>query len=99
MKTSKMLLSLNCQNCVSLCFQRNVEFCQRKVQDLRGICKYWEELYLELAHIHSDELKKKELDLDYLIKEAKESLSKFEKLEAADEEEFDLYLEKFVNDI
>ena len=33
------------------------------------------------------------------IKEAKESLSKFEKLEAADEEEFDLYLEKFVNDI
>ena len=69
------------------------------IQELRGNSKSWEELNLELAHKHSDELKKKELDLDYLIKEAKESLSKFEKLEAADEEEFDLYLEKFVNDI
>ena len=69
------------------------------IQELRGNNKSWEELNLELAHKHSDELKKKELDLDYLIKEAKESLSKFEKLEAADEEEFDLYLEKFVNDI
>ena len=69
------------------------------IQELRGNSKSWEKLNLELAQKHSDELKKKDLDLDYLIKEAKESLSLFEKLEAADEEEFDLYLEKFVNDI
>ena len=40
-----------------------------------------------------------ENDLNYLSEEAKSSLEKFKKLDKHQEEEFEVYLDKFVNDI
>jgi len=69
------------------------------VTDLRNNNKTWEELNLELAKQHSDSLEKIRMDLSYLSEEAQISLGKFKELEAYNEEEFDVYLDKFVNDI
>ena len=40
-----------------------------------------------------------ETDLNYLSEEAKSSLEKFKQLENHQEEEFEVYLDQFVNDI
>ena len=58
-----------------------------------------EELNLELAKEHSNSLKGLEKDLNYLSEEAKSSLVKFKQLGNHQEEEFEVYLDKFVNDI
>ena len=47
----------------------------------------------------ANSLKSLETDLNYLSEEAKSSLEKFKKLEKHQEEEFEVYLDKFVNDI
>ena len=54
---------------------------------------------LELAKKHTNSLKDLETDSNYLSEEAKSSLEKFEKLDKRQEEEFEVYLDKFVNDI
>ena len=69
------------------------------VTDLRNNNKTWEELNLELAKQHSDSLEKIGMDLSYLSEEAQISLEKFKELGKYNEEEFDVYLDKFVNDI
>jgi len=69
------------------------------VNQLQNNNKTWEELNLELAKEHSNFLKNLETDLSYLSKEAKSSLEKFKELGSHQEEEFDVYLDKFVNDI
>ena len=69
------------------------------VNQLLNNNKTWEELNLELAKEHSNFLKNLETDLSYLSKEAKSSLEKFKELGSHQEEEFDVYLDKFVNDI
>ena len=69
------------------------------VDQLQNNNKTWEELNLELAKEHSNSLKNLETDLSYLLKEAKSSLEKFKELGNHQEEEFDVYLDKFVNDI
>ena len=71
----------------------------RIVSELQNNNKTWEELNLELAGEHSQSLKRIETDLNYLSKEAKSSLEKFNELGNHQEEEFDVYLDKFVNDI
>ena len=69
------------------------------ITDLRNNNKTWEELNLELSKQHSDSLEKIGMDLSYLSEEAQISLEKFKELEMYNEEEFDVYLDKFVNDI
>ena len=69
------------------------------VDQLKNSNKTWEELNLELAKKHSNSLKDLKRDLNYLSEEAKSSLEKFKKLENHQEEEFEVYLDKFVNDI
>ncbi|MDC3027171.1 hypothetical protein OA256_01780, partial [Gammaproteobacteria bacterium] len=69
------------------------------VDQLKNSEKTWEELNLELAKKHANSLKSLEADLNYLSEEAKSSLEKFKKLEKHQEEEFEVYLDKFVNDI
>jgi len=69
------------------------------VTDLRNNNKTWEELNLELAKQHSDSLEEIGMDLSYLSEEAQISLEKFKELRKYSEEEFDVYLDKFVNDI
>jgi len=69
------------------------------VTDLRNNNKTWEELNLELAKQHSDSLEEIGMDLSYLSEEAQISLEKFKELGKYNEEEFDVYLDKFVNDI
>ena len=69
------------------------------VDQLRNSNKTWEELNLELAQEHLNSLNKLETDLNYLSEEAKGSLKKFKQLENNHEEEFEVYLDKFVNDI
>ena len=69
------------------------------VDQLKNSEKTWEELNLELAKKHANSLKSLETDLNYLSEEAKSSLEKFKKLEKHQEEEFEVYLDKFVNDI
>ena len=69
------------------------------VDELKNSNKTWEELNLELAKEHSKSLKGLEKDLNYLSEEAKSSLEKFKKLGNHQEEEFEVYLDKFVNDI
>jgi glutamate--cysteine ligase len=69
------------------------------VTDLRNNNKTWEELNLELAKQHSDSLEEIGMDLSYLSEEAQISLEKFKELGKYSEEEFDVYLDKFVNDI
>ncbi len=69
------------------------------VNDLQSNNKTWEALNLELAKSHYDSLTKFETDLNYLSEEAKVSLEKFKNLEKQQEEEFEVYLDKFVNDI
>ena len=69
------------------------------VDQLQNSAKTWEELNLELAQEHSNSLKSLETDLNYLSEEAKSSLEKFKQLGNHQEEEFDVYLDKFVNDI
>ena len=69
------------------------------IEELKNGNKTWEELNLELAKKHANSLKSLETDLNYLSKEAKSSLEKFKKLEKHQEEEFEVYLDKFVNDI
>ena len=54
---------------------------------------------VELAKKHTKSLRSLETDLNYLSEEAKSSLEKFKKLEKHQEEEFEVYLDKFVNDI
>ena len=71
----------------------------RIVSELQNNNKSWEELNLELAGEHSQSFKRIETDLNYLSKEAKSSLEKFNELGNHQEEEFDVYLDKFVNDI
>jgi glutamate--cysteine ligase len=66
---------------------------------LKNSDKTWEELNLELAKKHSNSLKDLKRDLNYLSEEAKSSLEKFKQLENHQEEEFEVYLDKFVNDI
>ena len=69
------------------------------VDQLKNSNKTWEELNLELAKKHANSLKSLETDLNYLSEEAKSSLETFKKLEKHQEEEFEVYLDKFVNDI
>ena len=69
------------------------------VDQLQNNTKTWEELNLELAQEHSNSLKSLETDLNYLSEEAKSSLEKFKQLGDHQEEEFEVYLDKFVNDI
>jgi glutamate--cysteine ligase len=69
------------------------------VDQLKNSSKTWEELNLELAKEHLNSLNSLETDLNYLSEEAKSSLEKFKKLENHQEEEFEVYLDKFVNDI
>ena len=69
------------------------------VDQLKNSNKTWEELNFELANEHFDSLKGLETDLNYLSEEAKSSLEKFKQLENHQEEEFEVYLDKFVNDI
>ena len=69
------------------------------VDELKNGNKTWEELNLELAKKHTNSLKSLKTDLNYLSEEAKSSLEKFKKLEKHQEEEFEVYLDKFVNDI
>ena len=69
------------------------------VDELKNNNKTWEELNLELAKEHSNSLKGLEKDLNYLSEEAKSSLEKFKQLGNHQEEEFEVYLDKFVNDI
>ena len=69
------------------------------VDQLKNSDKTWEELNLELAKKHSNSLKDLKKDLNYLLEEAKSSLEKFKQLENHQEEEFEVYLDKFVNDI
>jgi gamma-glutamylcysteine synthetase len=69
------------------------------VDQLKNSNKTWEELNLELAKEHSNSLKSLEGDLNYLSEEAQSSLIKFKELENHQEEEFEVYLDKFVNDI
>ena len=69
------------------------------IEELQNNNKTWEELNLELAKKHSTSLRKIETDLDYLSAEAENSLKKFKELEEIQEENFDIYLDKFVNDI
>jgi gamma-glutamylcysteine synthetase len=69
------------------------------VDQLKNSNKTWEELNLELAKKHANSLKNLETDLNYLSEESKSSLEKFKKLENHQEEEFEVYLDKFVNDI
>ena len=69
------------------------------VDHLKNGNKTWEELNLELAKKHANSLKSLETDLNYLSEEAKSSLETFKKLEKHQEEEFEVYLDKFVNDI
>ena len=71
----------------------------RIVSELQNNNKSWEELNLELAREHSQSFKRIETDLNYLSKEAKSSLEKFNELGNHQEEEFDVYLDKFLNDI
>ena len=71
----------------------------RIVSELQNNNKSWEELNLELAGEHSQSFKRIETDLDYLSREAKSSLEKFYELGDHQEEEFEVYLDKFVNDI
>ena len=71
----------------------------RIVSELQNNNKTWEELNLELAEKHSQSLKSIETDLNYLSEEAKNSLKKFKELGNLQEEEFEVYLDKFVNDI
>ena len=52
-----------------------------------------------VAKKHANSLKSLETDLNYLSEEAKSSLETFKKLEKHQEEEFEVYLDKFVNDI
>ena len=54
---------------------------------------------MELAKKHSNSLKDLKKDLNYLLEEAKSSLEKFKQLQNHQEEEFEVYLDKFVNDI
>ena len=72
---------------------------QNIVDELKNGEKTWEELNLELAKKHTNSLRSLETDLNYLSEEAKSSLEKFKKLEKHQEEEFEVYLDKFVNDI
>jgi len=69
------------------------------VDQLKNSNKTWEELNLELAKEHLNSLNSLETDLSYLSEEAKSSLEKFKQLENHHEEEFEVYLDKFVNDI
>ena len=69
------------------------------VDQLKNSNKTWEELNLELAKKHANSLKSLESDLNYLSEESKSSLEKFKKLENHQEEDFEVYLDKFVNDI
>ena len=69
------------------------------VDQLKNKNKTWEELNIELAKKHASSLKSLESDLNYLSEEAKSSLEKFKQLENHQEEEFEVYLDKFVNDI
>ena len=69
------------------------------VDQLKNSNKTWEELNLELAKDHFNSLNRLETDLNYLSEEAKSSLEKFKQLENHQEEEFEVYLDKFVNDI
>ena len=69
------------------------------VDQLKNSSKTWEELNLELAKEHLNSLNSLETDLNYLSEEAKSSLEKFKQLENHQEEEFEVYLDKFVNDI
>ena len=69
------------------------------VDQLKNNNKTWEELNLELAKEHLNSLNSLEADLSYLSEEAKSSLEKFKQLENHHEEEFEVYLDKFVNDI
>jgi len=69
------------------------------VDQLKNSDKTWEELNLELAKKHSNSLKDLKKDLNYLLEEAKSSLEKFKQLQNHQEEEFEVYLDKFVNDI
>ena len=56
-------------------------------------------LNLELAKQHLKSLNSLKADLNYLSEEAISSLEKFKQLESHQEEEFEVYLDKFVNDI
>ena len=69
------------------------------IKELQTNDKTWEELNLELAKNHSSSLGQIESDLSYLSEEAESSLKKFKHFEELEEEDFDIYLEKFVNDI
>ena len=69
------------------------------VDHLKSGNKTWEELNLELAKEHLNSLNSLETDLSYLFEEAKSSLERFKQLENHHEEEFEVYLDKFVNDI
>ena len=69
------------------------------VDQLKNSNKTWEELNLELAKEHLNSLNSLETDLNYLSEEAKSSLVKFKQLGNHQEEEFEVYLDKFVNDI
>ncbi len=69
------------------------------ISELRNNNKTWQELNLELAEKHSKSLKKIKTDLNYLSEEAESSLEKFKSFEELEEEDFDIYLDKFVNDI
>ena len=69
------------------------------VDQLQNGNKTWEELNLELAKKHANSLRGLQTDLNYLSEEAKSSLEKFKQLENHQEEEFEVYLDKFVNDI
>ncbi len=69
------------------------------IEELKNGNKTWEELNLELAKKHANSLMSLENDLNYLSEEAKRSLEKFKKLDKHQEEEFEVYLDKFVNDI
>ena len=69
------------------------------IEELQNNNKTWEELNLELAMGHSDSLKNKKVDLQYLYEEAKSSLKKFNDAERREEELFDSYLENFIKSI
>jgi len=69
------------------------------VNQLKNNNKTWEELNLELAKRNANSLMDLETDLNYLSEEAKSSLEKYKQLENHQEEEFEVYLDKFVNDI
>ena len=68
-------------------------------KSLKNSNKTWEELNLELAKEHLKSLNGLKTDLNYLSEEAISSLEKFKQLESHQEEEFEVYLDKFVNDI